>query len=92
MPALHRRREKWETENRQRLELVLDVSQDQIQKQIKRMSKTISFLLYLIYGGSLWLLRIPRVLWVHPKEEAPEHYAAEQQRLKSRIHPSLWLK
>jgi hypothetical protein len=92
MPALQRRREKWEIENRQRLEKVIDVSQVQIQKQFYRSGQIASFLLFLIYTGGIWLFRIFQAPWVYSQDELPRLRAAEQQRLKLGTHTSNSLK
>lgn len=92
MQALRKRRERWEYNNQQRLELVFEVSQQQIQKQIRLSVQLFSLLLYIVYKGSQVLMRVLRVLWVQPKDLDRRLQDAEQQRLKLSSLPGHWLK
>jgi hypothetical protein len=92
MQALQRRRERWEYHNQQRLELVLEIGQQEAKKQIRRIFQALSFLLYLAYRGGFWLMKTSRVLWVQPKDLEKRLQDAEQQRLRLISHPHKWLK
>ena len=94
MQAYQKRRkslESWEYQNRKQLLRLIEITQDAGQKNVVAAARFISFLLYLAYGGSRWLLGLLRV-FVNP-QDLPEHLEkAEQRRREINSHPSLWLK
>ncbi len=95
MQAYNRRRKKWEhweNQNHQQLLSLIEVSQDIGQKNVAAAARFISFLLYLAYGGSRWLMGLLRVLIVYPNGVHNQLAEAERRRLELNSHPSLWLK
>jgi hypothetical protein len=85
-------RQKWEFQNQKRLEKLLEVSQDQLLKQVLRTAQMASFFIYLSYVGSRWLIKSSTVLWSQPQDLDPKLQAAEQQRLKLSSQTQSWLR
>jgi len=92
MSALKKRRERWEYHNQQKLERVSELSQAQIQNIMVRIFHLLSFLLYLAYGATRWLVNFSRVLWVQPQSLEIGLQDAEKQRQQLKETASFWIK